>query len=183
MEDKNLSANDIALGSLLTGNRGGGYGYGGGGAWGGGGYGSGHGSFAGPGSNAVRMDRNAQVIEDQNDCTRSVLGGAIDNMNNSFESVARQGQFNELKDGQFRSELRNGDRLRDIENTIAANAKEAAQCCCDAKLENCKQHSELLAEIKAVEARGIQRDLDTVTAELTQLKTINALRENGHGSH
>lgn len=196
MNDSGFSTSDAVLTAAMSGGLGGGGrgGYGGGGAWGGGYGGGGHRVYADAGSNAVRINRADQRIEDQADCTREVLGGAIDGMNNSFESLARQSQFNELKDGQFRAELRNSDQIAALKdtvnanaivaaNTASANAAAAAKCCCDAALENCKQHSELRAEILAVESRGILRDNASLQAELTALKTVTALSTNGHGGH
>ena len=154
-------------------------GYGGGGSWGGGGY-SGHGPFASPGANAVRLDRNQQATENLVDSAKDQLGQAIDGMNGNFENIIRANDFNAIKDGQFRLELRTNDQIAALRETVNKNAADAAKCCCELKLENCKQHSELLAEIKAVESRTIARELDAANAKITQLETINAL-SNGHG--
>ena len=126
-----LNATEIAVGSLLAGNRG--YGYGG--AWDGHhGYG-GHGNFASPSANAVRLNRNAQQIENQADCTREVLGNSMDNNARAFNQAENNRSFQRVCDNITASEFRTGDRLRDLEREINANAREAAQCCCDTQKE------------------------------------------------
>lgn len=86
-------------------------------------------------------------------------------------------------------EFRNGDRLRDIEREMGQNAKDAAQCCCDAKLEACKSTAEIKALIIAEnsETRNqIRGDaLSAANAELTALKTQIACGccGNGGGHH
>lgn len=178
MGEGSLNATEIAVGSLLAGGRGYG-GYGGGGAWGG--YGGGYGPFASPGANAVRLNRNAQFIENQADCTREVLGRAIDSNSNSFENLTRQNQFDRLcdrisegamdnRDQIFRQELRNGDRLRDIEREMNANARIAADCCCDLKLQAANDKSEIMARMEALSKEGITRDLDRAEREIIALR-------------
>ena len=130
-----------------------------------------YGQFAGPSSNAVRINRNLEVGEANDRCTKQVLGAGLDRISaQNFE-----GRFNaavtSIRDGQFQSELRNGDRLRDIEREIAQNARVAAECCCELKLENCKNTAMLSAEIKAVEGRNIERSLNAANAELIALRT------------
>jgi len=134
--------------------------------------------FADPASNAVRINRNADVSAANDSCTRSVLGLGLDRLSDQAEESRRSAQFTSIRDGQFQAELRNGDRLRDIEREIAANAKIAAQCCCDLKLQSCEDKAEILAAIAdskatalAVESRGIERSLNAANAELTALKT------------
>ena len=138
-------------------------------------YGAGYGAFASPGSNAVRLDRNAQNIEDQADCTRSVLGLGLDRISDQAEESRRQAQFTAITNAVQNQEIRTADRLRDIEREIAANARTAAECCCELKLENCQSESRLTAEIRAVESRTIERELNAAQARITQLETINAI--------
>lgn len=171
----NLSANDIALGSLLTG--GSGYRYGG--AWGGGYPGS---PFADFGSNAVRINATKQSVEDQADCTREVLSLQNSATRDSFENIQRSNQFASIKDGQFQSELRTNDRLRDLEMLMIQNAKDAAKCCCDAKLEAEKNKCEILSAIAAQTKETITRELDAANARITQLETINAIVNSGPGN-
>lgn len=165
MDNSSLNATEIAVGSLLAGNRGGGYG---GGAWGGGYYGR---PFADDGTNAVRINRNGQFIENQADYTRDSINSGIDRVANAFENAERARQFSDIRDGQFRLELRTNDRLLALQAEMNANARTAADCCCEVKLNQCKDTAALMAEIKAVESRSTLRDLDRAERELTALKT------------
>lgn len=130
MTDSSLNATEIAVGSLLAGNRGG---HGGGGAWGGG-Y-SGYGPFASPGANAVRLDRNAQLGENQADCTREVLGKQMDDTRTAFSAAEIARNFQRVCDSLNTAEFRTSDRLRDIEREMNANARVAAECCCETQKE------------------------------------------------
>lgn len=130
----------------------------------------------------MRLDRNAQEIENQADCTREVLSKSIDASTQAFENLTRQSQFNRLCDRLTDSEFRNGDRLRDLDREIQANAREAAKCCCETQkqiaqveaklsLQACEDKAQIIAEIKAVESRNVERELNAANAELTALKT------------
>jgi len=174
MADSSLNATEIAVGSLLAGNAGG---YGGGyGAWGGGG--AGFAPFASPGSNAVRINRNNEVTVGQAECTREVLGRDIDRISDQAEEGRRSAQFTSILKAIADSEFRSLDRQRDIEREINANARAAAECCCDLKLQACQDKSEILTAIAdskatalAVESRAVERALNNANAELTALKT------------
>lgn len=180
MDNSSLNATEIAVGSLLAGNRGG-YGGSGGGAWGGGGHGVA--PFAGPASNAVRINRNSEItklgidrISDQNEETRRNLGE-----NRIMDNVT--GGHNRISDNVANSEFRQQDRMRDIERDVVQNAKDAAACCCDVKVQAATDKAELLAAIAAQGQATLGRELDAANARVTQLETINALRDNGHGGH
>jgi hypothetical protein len=107
---------------------------------------------------------------------------------------------NRVADNQFRSELRSSDQMaglgkeitnqefrsldrqRDIERMITQNATDAAKCCCDAKLEACKNTSDIkaliISENSATRQLMTSTALDTANAKIIQLETINAL--SGH---
>lgn len=147
--------------------------------WSGAGYGlyGGGGRFADFASNAVRTDRNMTVaqlgldrVSDQNEETRRNLGEArvMDNITASC---------NRISDQQVNGEFRTLDRLRDQDREIAANAREAAKCCCDLKLQMCEDKAELKAEILAVETRNIQRDLDNANRQLSEQTIINTISQ------
>jgi len=165
MDNSSLNATEIAVGSLLAGNRGGGYG---GGAWGGGYYGR---PFADDGSNAVRLNRNAQFTENQADCTRDVINTGIDRISNAFESAERARQFTDIRDGQFRQELRNSDQIAALSQRIEANAREAAECCCKLERQACEDKAAILAEIKAVETRQVRDQLNVERSQRVALET------------
>lgn len=195
---ENYGEGKIGVNDLLLA-RGVGGGYGGFG----GGYG-GQGSFANPTANAVRIEsgNTAQAVGfenllDQNQfaaANKNVVDGHNRISDNAKEDVSR------ISDQITNQEFRNGDRLRDLEREMNANAriaaecccdtkaaiaeaaKDAAKCCCDAQLAACKSHSEIMAAVVA--ENGKTRELmqatalDAANAKIVQLETINAL--SGH---
>lgn len=165
MEENEMS--DISTESLLLARGVGGYGYGG--VWGGG-YG-GYGPFASPESNAVRINRNADFtklaldrISDQNEETRRNLGEArvMSNITEGHNRICDR-----LVDGEFRT----NDRLRDLEREMQANAREAAKCCCDLKVQAANDKAEILSTMQALSKEGIARDLDRAERQIIALQT------------
>lgn len=122
---ENVMAEDFGTQDIITGR---GLGIGGFG------YGQGYGPFASPGMNAVRLDRNSQMTENQADCTREVLSTDIAGVRQSFENLTRDNQFSAITKSVNDSEFRNIDRFSNIERELNANARAAAECCCDTKL-------------------------------------------------
>lgn len=178
-DDMMLSANDIALGSLLSGRN---YGYGG--AWGNG-Y-PGHGTYAGPSANAVRLDRNAEISKESDDCTRLTLGAGLDRISAQAEEARREGQFLATVNATTNAEFRTMDRLRDIEKQLVDNAKDAAKCCCDLKIQACEDKAQILAAIAAQGTETVTRELNQANARITQLETISSIVQacgccNGNG--
>jgi hypothetical protein len=194
--DNNMNTGGNNMGTVDTGTAGvlalladtarAGRGYGG---WGGeGGYG-GYGMFASPGANAVRMNRNndrigftydalsqqaeegRRIAQNQN-LTNAVTDGfsrICERINNESSSI---------RDIVFQQELRNGDRLRDLQKEMNDNARVAAQCCCDLKLQACEDKAQIIAEIKAVETRTVERDLNRAER---RLETQTILTQCGCG--
>ena len=170
-----------------------------GGGWGGGGEGGGGfgGLFAGPSSNAVRINRNNEALHDisrHQDTNR-----VCDRLTDGFQGSMQSG---------FASELRVSDKLGAMEREINQNAREAAKCCCALQLQQsentkdiqrqisemegrlalqqCKDNGLVIAEIKSVESRAVERDLADAKSEITALKIQNACGCgcspcNGHG--
>lgn len=140
--------------------------------WSGAGYGFGGGRFADFGSNAVRINAAARAN-----------AAGIENLLDQNQFAATNSNIteccNRTTDNQVNGEFRMADRLRDIEREMNANARTAAQCCCDLKLQACEDKAELKAEILAVETRNIQRDLDNCNRQLSESNIINALKSNG----
>lgn len=159
----------------------GGYGYGNG-------YGYG-GDFANASANAIRLDRNAQQVENQADCTREVLSKSMDNNARAFDMATNSDAFTRVCDKITNSEFRTADRLRDIEREMNANARTAADCCCDLKVQAANDKAEILCAVAkaesatlAAEARGVERTLNSTQAELISLKTQVACGCScGHG--
>jgi len=188
MENNNMNGGDDMSGNIGTGDAGvlalladtarAGRGYG----WGGEGYGGGA-PFASLGSNAVRINRNADFsrlgldrISDQNEENRRILQeqniaqanqNGFNRVCDNFEDLGSR-----IDDKFFQSELRQTDRLASLQREMNENARIAAQCCCDLKLQACEDKAELKAEILAVETRGVQRDLDRAERELQTQKIL-----------
>jgi hypothetical protein len=182
MGDSSLNATEIAVGSLLAGNRG----VGGGGVWGG----DSCSTFANPSANAVRADRNAELTTIGQEANRDMMESNFRGITENFLQQNTNDQFNRVcarladmdnrnSDQRFQAELRTNDRLLALQAEVNANAREAAKCCCDLKLQMCEDKAELKAEILAVEGRAIERSLNAANAKITQLETINALK-NGN---
>jgi len=171
----NFNASDLLATQAMTSGRG----YGGG-VWGGGGYGVA--PFAGPASNAVRIQEGnratAAGIENLLDQNQFAItnGNITDGHARICDRIAGlemrtsdqiTGINKNITDSEFRAIARenalraeaNAFNLANIERQHRAEIK-AAECCC-----------ELKSEIKAVEGRNIERSLNAATAELTALKT------------
>lgn len=177
MADGTLSAAEIATGALLTG---GNRGYGGGGAWGGGSYGA---PFADFGTNAVRTNRNEGVIRDSARCTDAQMGATLDRISAQNFEGRNNNQFTSMRDAMTNSEFRNGDRLRDMTALITQNAKDAAICCCDAKVKACENTAQIMAAVAesksqtlaAIATQGneiVTRELNAANARVTQLEIM-----------
>lgn len=172
--EKNTMENDFGTQDILTG-RGlgiGGFGYGN----------YGYGQFANPSANAVRINRNSEIaklgidrISDQNEenrrnsSTQNLTNTIMDGFNRICDRLNSDAVAN--RDAIFAQELRNGDRLSDIEREMNANARKADECCCTLQRQACEDKSEILAAIAASESRGIERQLNAAQAELVALKT------------
>lgn len=147
-------------------------------AWGGGDhYGLPGGSWANPGANAVRLNRNADVSKTENECNRTLFGQAFGSIQNSFENATRAGEFQQVcnklgevdtrnTDGQFRSEI----RASDIARQVASDAKldKLLECCCDQKVEAAK-----------AETRNVERYCELKAGQATIVATLAANKEIG----
>lgn len=183
----NIGADTAGIFALLADTARAGRGWGGG--WGGeGGY-PGYGVFASPGANAVRLNRNNDAIRslsdrnaDQSEETRRLIqsqntnANISDGFNRICERINTEATAN--RDLIFQQELRNGDRLRDLQKEMNDNARIAAQCCCDLKLQACEDKAQIIAEVKAVETRAVERDLNRAER---RLETQTILTQCGCG--
>lgn len=172
----NFNASDLLATQAMTS---GGRGYGGG-TWGGGGYGAA--PFAGPASNAVRIEsgNRATAAGIENLLDQNQFAATNDNINDGHARICDRisglemrttdqivGVNKNIVDSEFRSIAReNALRSEAAANNLASiqrdfdAALKSQECCC--KLEG---------EIKAVEGRAIERSLNAANAELTALKT------------
>jgi hypothetical protein len=161
------------------------------------------GQFADFGSNAVRLNRNEGVTRDAAKCTQDTLVANLARVSDQAEEGRRTAQntailtaitnsefrtsdrLNGITDGMFQAELRNGDRLRDIERQAAAQAAINAQCCCDLKLQACEDKAQILSAIGvnketmlSLDAGRIRDNNATLQARINQLEIF---REGGFG--
>lgn len=167
-------------------------------AYGGGyGYGGGHGGreFANDGSNAVRINRNEKITElghdflsqqisdnaDRNrDLASSQSSNARDIANRDFQQSIAVGLSQQLA----RGEDNQNSNFNMLSREAAANAREAAKCCCDAKVlavQNQAKTDAGLATIIANQACDV-RVADAVVNATQNAKLDTLLNERGgHG--
>lgn len=131
------------------------------------GYGYGSGPFASPTSNAVRINRNKDLA------TAGIDRVAL-TLDNAQEERRHTNLCNRISDMEFRL----ADRDRDITKDITDARFEAKDCCCETQKEilnlradtnlrfaevarqACEDKSQIIAEIKAVETRTLERELN-----------------------
>lgn len=176
------------------------------------GYGGGFGNFgggygAGGGVLTAEALANGTATKEAIDCNSTRFSDGLNSLSNGFENAARTSQITSVNKNISDQELRNSDRItglskdisdaefrsldrqRDIERMLTDNAKDAAKCCCDAKLQameiGCDTQKLVSAEANAtrqlileVEARGVRDNLASANAKIIQLETINALTHN-----
>jgi hypothetical protein len=143
MENGSIGADTAAVLALLTDTARagrGGYGYGGGE----GGYG--HGLFAGPSSNAVRIDRNADTNREQHE---NILR-AVSNT----DAVIRDQSIN--------------NRLNAQDRQLCDLSKELATCCCENKTAIAASESRLTGLIKDTTIEQLKSDLAEARAAVRQ---------------
>jgi len=148
------------------------------------------GDFANASANAIRLDRNDQTVQSEAHCTREVMGKSMDSNGRAFDSATNAASFTRICDRITDGEFRTSDRLRDIEREMNANAREAAKCCCEVKVQACEDKSQILAAIAeakatslATEARAVERALNATSAELVALRTQVACGCNCNSHH
>jgi hypothetical protein len=171
---ESLNATEIAVGSLLAGR---------GGVWNGG---DDCRNFGDSSANAVRIDRNADMSALGQAGTRGILESNFRGLSEGLLQQNANDQFNRIcaaisqtdargADQRFQAELRTNDRLLALQAEVNQNARVAADCCCDLKLQMCEDKAQTLALINAVEGRTIERALNAATAKITQLETVAAI--------
>jgi hypothetical protein len=178
----------ISTDSLLLARGVGGYGGGFGGGYGGG--------YGGGGFLTAEAMANGTATKEAIDCNANQFTAGLQRVSDQAEESRRMVQGAALEKSITDAEFRSLDRQRDIEKAISDNAaiaakcccdvqkaiadaaKDAALCCCDAKLEACKNTSDIMAAIAtsnatalAIESRGIERTLNATQAELISLRT------------
>ena len=152
--------------------------------YGGGGYGR---EFANDGSNAVRIEShaaaNAAGIENLLDQNQFAITNG--NITEGHNRITDNINLNSTRSSDMltSAEFRTGDRLRDLEREMVQNAKDAAKCCCEAKLLAVQNQSALLAgqaQILANQACDV-RVADAVASATQNAKLDLLLAERGRG--
>lgn len=157
-----------------------GYGYGGHG----GSYGR---EFANDGSNAVRIEAhsaaNAAGIENLLD--QNQFSATNDNIVQGHNRITDNINLTSTRQSDMTTsaEFRTGDRLRDLEREMNANARVAAECCCETKLlavQNQAKTDAGMAQILANQACDT-RVGDAVSNAQQNAKLDAILAERSHG--
>lgn len=153
-----------------------------------GGYGVGasrHGGYGGGNSLlAAEAHANGTAVKEAINCNSERSNDGLTRISEQNKEQACNDRANTTNTNITNQEFRSLDRLRDIERLIVDGQKEAAKCCCDAKLEACKSTSEIKALI--IQENSATRELirgdalAAANAKIVQLETINALKDNGH---
>jgi len=153
-------------------------------------YGYGYdGNFADASSNAVRVEagnrQTSASIEnllDQNQFA-AANKNVVDGHNRIIDTLTSHDQ--RQSDMTVNAEFRTSDRLRDIEREMAANAREAAKCCCDSQLlavQNQAKTDAGLAQILANQACDTRvQDAVANAMQNSKLDALLAGRGNGNG--
>lgn len=178
-ENSGVNPTDAATLALFSGGYGGGIGVGGRG-----------GLYYGNETLAAQSHADGTAVKEAIDCNDKRASDGLARISEQNRAQSCNDREARTTDRITNMELRNGDRLRDIERLVGQNAKDAAQCCCDAKLEACKGTAEIKALIIAEnsETRNqIRGDaLSAANAELTALKTqiaCGCCNGGGHPHH
>lgn len=129
----------------------GGYGGYGGGGYGGGGYGGGH-SFANDSSNAIRINSNRHLAHQSHDALSQQISDNGDRNRDITNLMDHNANSNRLVDKINDSNSVNAANFNTLQRELAANAREAAACCCEQKLLSVQNQAKTdagLAEILA----------------------------------
>ena len=151
-----------------------------GGIFGGGGEGGGVGFL---GAEAIA---NGTATKESIDCNSRQFTAGLQRVSDQAEESRRMAQDAQTNKNITDAEFRNIDRITVLSQLVVDGQKEAALCCCNAKLEACKASAETNALIiqQNSETRALMTAtaLDTANARIIQLETINALKSSHHGS-
>lgn len=188
MENGSINPSEVATLSLLGG--GGGYGYGGRG-----GYGHGR-EFANDSSNAVRIRGAERLASAEHDAISQQSSDNADRNRDLARQQADNAQFIANRDFQTqigfqlsnqvaRGEDNQNANFNSLSREMAANAREAAKCCCEAKLLAATNQAKTDAGIAALLAN---QECTTKVADAVANATQNAkldilLAERSHGGN
>lgn len=173
METGSVSANELATLSLIGGRgigvgAGSGYGYGG--------------TFADASSNAVRINASERSNDKGQDFISQQISDQADRNRDLAALASSHQNFNRIDDKASTIALASATAHQEIIREMNANAREAAKCCCEAKLqaaENQAKTDAALAEIKANQVADV-RVADAI-ANATQNAKLDVLLAAGRG--
>ena len=165
-------------------------------AYGGGyGYGNGHGrEWANDGSNAVRINRNEKLAAQGHDFLSQQISDNADRNRDTLRTLQSNTQFDRVNDkisdqsdyftnAISRVSEANAVSHNEIIREMAANAREAAKCCCEAKLLAVQNQAKTdlgMATITANQACDVR--VSDAVANATQNAKLDALL-NERGGH
>lgn len=185
MENNSINPSEVATLSLL----GGGYGYGGRGH---GGY---SGQFANDGSNAVRINRNEKLTTQGHDFLSQQISDNADRNRDTLQTLQTNTQFDRVSDKlSDQTDFFNNAIARvadatavgqaEIIREMNAQAREAAKCCCEAKVlavQNQAKTDAGLATILANQSADTRvSDAVANAAQNAKLDILLAERSSGH---
>lgn len=175
MESNSINPSEVATLSLLGG---GGYGYGNGR------YGSDR-SFASDSSNAVRIESHDRLNSQGQDFLSQQISDNADRNRDAANTAANTANFNRLNDKIADQSARFSTDLVAIAREQEAIAREAAKCCCEAKLlavENQGKTDAGMAQILANQAADVRvNDAVANARQNAKLDTLLADAGRGHG--
>lgn len=167
MENNSINPSEVATLSLLGG--GGGYGYGGGR----GGYGR---EFANDGSNAVRIEAHGRSNDKGQDFLSQQISDNADRNRDSANVSSNTASFNRMADKINDQSRFFTSEINLITREQAANAREAAKCCCEAQIlavQNQAKTDAGMAQILANQAGDVR--VSDAVANAVQNAKLDAL--------
>jgi hypothetical protein len=150
----------------------------------GGGYGGGYGrEFANDGSNAVRIEAHGRSNDKGQDYLSQQISDNADRNRDSASIASSTASFNRMSDKINDQSRFFTSEINLITREQAANAREAAKCCCEAQIlavQNQAKTDAGLASILANQACDV-RVADAVANTAQNAKLDALLAERGHG--
>ncbi len=182
--DGSVNASELATLSLIgrggVGVGAGGYGYGGGG-YGGGGHGR---EFANDGSNAVRINSNRHLSAVSHDAISQQISDNADRNRDIIGQAALQAGFINLNDKINDQTRFFSTEISAITREQAANAREAAKCCCAAQLLAVQNQAKTDAGLATILAnQACDTRVSDAVANAAQNAKLDALLADNGGHH
>lgn len=149
-----------------------------------GGYGHGGREFANDGSNAVRINANRHLASSQHDFISQQVSDNADRNRDTLRTLEVSNSFERINDKITDQTAFFASEVNMLAREQAANAREAAKCCCEAKVlavQNQAKTDAGLAQILANQACDVRvADAVANTAQNAKLDLLLSER-GGHG--